>query len=155
MLPAQERLDGHDGSGREVDERLVVEPELGALEGPPQIVLHRRPVDGLGVHLGVEQDGLADRVRLRPVERDLRLLEQVQRLVGGRRGNRELLQFLYIASGSASELAFQLRLACALGFGEEATVDAARTELLSLQRMLNRLTQHLANRPVAHRKTTT
>src|SRR6478735_3585936 len=50
----------------------------------------------------------------------------------GRRGNRELLQFLYIASGSASELAFQLRLACALGFGEEATVDATRTELLSL-----------------------
>ncbi len=29
----------------------------------------------------------------------------------GRRGNRELLQFLYIASGSASELAFQLQLA--------------------------------------------
>jgi len=70
----------------------------------------------------------------------------------GRRGNRELLQFLYIASGSASELAFQLQLASALGFGEEVTVDAARAELLSLQRMLNRLTQHLANRPVARRK---
>ncbi|HEX7981218.1 MAG TPA: four helix bundle protein [Gemmatimonadaceae bacterium] len=69
----------------------------------------------------------------------------------GRRGNRELLQFLYIASGSASELAFQLQLACALGLGEEATVDATRTELLSLQRMLNRLTQHLANRPVTRR----
>ena len=65
----------------------------------------------------------------------------------GRRGNRELLQFLYVASGSACELAFQLQLACALGFGEETTVDATRTELLSLQRMLNRLTQHLANRP--------
>ena len=69
----------------------------------------------------------------------------------GRRGNRELLQFLYVASGSASELAFQLQLACALGFGEEATVDVARDELLSLQRMLNRLTQHHANRPVARR----
>ena len=73
----------------------------------------------------------------------------------GRRGSRELLQFLYIASGSASELAFQLRLACTLGYGEEATVDATRTELLSLQRMLNRLTQHLANRPVARRKAST
>jgi four helix bundle protein len=70
----------------------------------------------------------------------------------GRRGNRELLQFLYIATGSASELAFQLQLACSLGFGEEATVDGARTELLSLQRMLNRLTQHLATRPTARRK---
>ena len=73
----------------------------------------------------------------------------------GRRGNRELLQFLYVASGSASELAFQLQLACALGFGEEATVDVARDELLSLQRMLNRLTQHLANRPAARRNAST
>jgi len=70
----------------------------------------------------------------------------------GRRGNRELLQFLYVASGSASELAFQLQLACALGFGEETTVDATRTELLSLQRMLNRLTQHLANRPTGRER---
>jgi four helix bundle protein len=73
----------------------------------------------------------------------------------GRRGNRELLQFLYIASGSASELAFQLQLACALAFGEEPTADATRNELLSLQRMLNRLTQHLANRPAARRKAST
>ena len=70
----------------------------------------------------------------------------------GRRGNRELLQFLYIASGSASELAFQLQLPCSLGFGEEATADATRTELLVLQRMLNRLTQHLATRPTARRR---
>ena len=70
----------------------------------------------------------------------------------GRRGNRELLQFLYIASGSASELAFQLQLASALGLEEKATIDATRTVLLSLQRMLNRLTQHLANRPAARRK---
>ena len=51
----------------------------------------------------------------------------------GRRGNRELLQFLYIASGSASELAFQLQLACALAFGEETAAGATRNELLSLQ----------------------
>ena len=70
----------------------------------------------------------------------------------GRRGNRELLQFLYVASGSASELAFQLQLACALGFGEESAVAVARNELGSLQRMLNRLTQHHANRQVADRK---
>ena len=72
----------------------------------------------------------------------------------GRRGNRELLQFLYIASGSASELAFQLHLACALGFGDEATINITRDELLSLQRMLNRLTQHLAKQPLARRKVT-
>jgi four helix bundle protein len=69
----------------------------------------------------------------------------------GRRGNRELLQFLYIASGSASELAFQLQLACALGFGDATAVDATSKELVSLQRMLNRLTRHLSNRPVAPR----
>jgi four helix bundle protein len=73
----------------------------------------------------------------------------------GRRGNREFLQFLYIASGSASELAFQLQLACALGFGDKTGVDSTQNELLSLQRMLNRLTQHLANRPVARRKGST
>jgi four helix bundle protein len=73
----------------------------------------------------------------------------------GRRGNRELLQFLYIASGSASELACLLQLACALGFGDKTGVDSTQNELLSLQRMLNRLTQHLANRPVARRKGST
>jgi four helix bundle protein len=70
----------------------------------------------------------------------------------GRRGNRELLQFLYIASGSASELAFQLQLSCALGFGDAASGDITRDELTSLQRMLNRLTQHLAGRPLARQK---
>jgi four helix bundle protein len=70
----------------------------------------------------------------------------------GRRGNRELLQFLYIASGSASEVAFQLQLSCALGFGDAPSVDVTRDELTSLQRMLNRLTQHLAGRPLARQK---
>ena len=75
--PAQERLHADDPAGRELDDRLVVEPELGAVDGAPQVVLERRPVDGLGVHLGVEQDRRPDRVELRAVERDLRLLEQV------------------------------------------------------------------------------
>jgi four helix bundle protein len=70
----------------------------------------------------------------------------------GRRGNRELLQFLYIASGSASELAVQLELASALGFGDESAIGATRDELSSLQRMLNRLTQNLANRSGASRR---
>ena len=80
VLPAQQRLHAQHGARGEVDQRLVVEPQLGSLDRPPQVALEGRPVDGLGVHLGIEQDRPADRVRLRPVEGDLGLLEQVERM---------------------------------------------------------------------------
>src|SRR5689334_18692896 len=46
----------------------------------------------------------------------------------GRRSNRELLQFLYIALGSASELTCQLRIATDLGFGNPGSAIHLRTE---------------------------
>ena len=80
VLPAQQRLHAQHGARGEVDQRLVVEPQLRALDRPPEVALERRPVDGLGVHLGIEQHRRAYRVRLRPMQRDLRLLEQVERM---------------------------------------------------------------------------
>lgn len=61
----------------------------------------------------------------------------------GRRRNRELLQFLYIASGSASELAFQLRLTGELDYGAPADRESVHGHLSRLQRRLNRLTNYL------------
>ena len=77
MLPAQEGLHPHDAAGGEVHQWLVVEAQLGAFDRAPEVVLQRGTLDGLGPHLGVEQDRAPERVRLGPVEGDLRLLEQV------------------------------------------------------------------------------
>ena len=58
----------------------------------------------------------------------------------GRGGEREFLRFLYLALGSATELAVQLELAIALGFIEAETGAALRDRTNHVQRMLNRLT---------------
>jgi four helix bundle protein len=57
----------------------------------------------------------------------------------GRGGNRELIRFLSIALGSATELEFQLRLACRLAMLDETTFRDATTRVLSVERMLARL----------------
>jgi four helix bundle protein len=64
----------------------------------------------------------------------------------GRRGDRELLQFLYIASGSARELGFQLHIAGMRNYGDVSRRAEVRKELESVQRMLNRLTTRLRAR---------
>jgi four helix bundle protein len=64
----------------------------------------------------------------------------------GRRGDRELLQFLYVASGSARELGFQLHIAGLLGYGRVSERAKANEELDHMQRMLNRLTARLSAR---------
>ena len=69
----------------------------------------------------------------------------------GRRGNRELLNHLYIAFASAKELAFQLQLADDLRFGSPAARAEAQRELDRLERMSNRLTAYLRGHP-ARRK---
>jgi len=66
----------------------------------------------------------------------------------GRRGNRELLNHLYIAMASGSELEFQLGLAEKLGFGTPDEHREVFTELNRVQRMLNRLTAYLRAQPV-------
>jgi four helix bundle protein len=70
----------------------------------------------------------------------------------GRRGNRELLNYLYIAFASSSELAFQLQLATDLGYGTDRVREATHQELERLQRMLNRLTAYLRAQPAQRRK---
>jgi four helix bundle protein len=57
----------------------------------------------------------------------------------GRHRNGELLQFLYIASGSARELAFQLRLASEFEYGALGDRERVIDEIDRMQRMLNRL----------------
>jgi four helix bundle protein len=64
----------------------------------------------------------------------------------GRRGDRELLQFLYIASGSARELGFQLHLAGLRNYGDELQRATVKKDLDLVQRMLNRLTARLKAR---------
>jgi four helix bundle protein len=66
----------------------------------------------------------------------------------GRRTNRELLSFVYIASGSASELEFQLRMAHDLGFGDPEVRARVMEELLVTRRMLSRLIAFLRSQPV-------
>jgi four helix bundle protein len=58
----------------------------------------------------------------------------------GRGGNREFLRFLYIALGSATELAIQLDLAIALDFVDAAEGATLVDRTNHVQRMLNRLT---------------
>jgi four helix bundle protein len=57
----------------------------------------------------------------------------------GRRSNRELLQFLYFAAGSAKELACQLRIATELGYGKQASEQELVDETRRVASMLARL----------------
>ena len=70
----------------------------------------------------------------------------------GRRSNRELLNYLYIAFASSSELEFQLQLAADLEFGTAPDRERSRAQLQSVRRMLNRLTAYLRARPPRRRK---
>lgn len=57
----------------------------------------------------------------------------------GRHGDRELVAFLQIAMGSASELKFQIELAIALAFTSAESARRLCEELNRLMRMLSRL----------------
>jgi len=61
----------------------------------------------------------------------------------GRGGNRELVRFLYYASGSVSELSSQLRIATDLGFGDPSTAASLSDQALRLGKMLTRLITYL------------
>jgi four helix bundle protein len=65
----------------------------------------------------------------------------------GRRTNKELLNYLYTASGSGSELEFQLQLGERLGFGEPGNRQAVTEELQVTRRMLSRLIGFLRSQP--------
>lgn len=57
----------------------------------------------------------------------------------GKRGNAELHRFMQIASGSASELDYQLLLARDLGYVSPIEYQRANEDLLRLRRMLTSL----------------
>jgi four helix bundle protein len=65
----------------------------------------------------------------------------------GRRSNRELLQFLYVAMGSASELQFQCELAGKLAMADAMELDSAKREVERLKSMLSRLITALRKQP--------
>lgn len=70
----------------------------------------------------------------------------------GRRGDRELLNYLYTAFSSAKELAFQLRVSDGLQFGTASERRELSANLDRLERMLNRLTAYLRARPTQEKK---
>ena len=68
-------------------------------------------------------------------------------------GEREFLQFLYIALGSATELAIQVDLAVALSLISDADGASLADQINHVQRMLNRFTASVRqklNRPSAN-----
>lgn len=54
----------------------------------------------------------------------------------GRSGDRELLSFLHIAMGSATELEFHCLLARDLEFGEHADLDVLSDHIIEMKKML-------------------
>ena len=70
----------------------------------------------------------------------------------GRRGNSELLTFLYFASGSARELACQIRIATELGFGDHASAQQLTVQSLRVSKMLTRLINFLRGQPAQRQK---
>ena len=65
----------------------------------------------------------------------------------GRRSNRELVAYLYNASGSTSELAAQIRIATELGFGDPSSADQLSSDVKRIARMLSRLVTFHRNQP--------
>jgi four helix bundle protein len=94
-----------------------------------------------------ERYGLAQQMRRAAVSVGCNIAEGC-----GRRGNRELLNHLYIAMASGSELEFQLGLTEKLAFGADEARKEVASELNRVQRMLNRLTAYLRAQPAWRRK---
>ena len=65
----------------------------------------------------------------------------------GRRGNRELVNFLHFAASSAKELSSQLRIATELGYGDASSAELLSAETTRVSKMLSRLITALRNRP--------
>jgi len=93
-----------------------------------------------------ERFGLAQQMRRAAVSIGSNIAEGC-----GRRGNRELLNHLYIAMASGSELEFQLGISERLGYGDPAEQREVFAELNRVQRMLNRLTAYLRAQPAWRR----
>jgi four helix bundle protein len=103
--------------------------------------------------LGNDHAAIALLTRTFPADERFGLVQQMRRAavsIGsnisegcGRRGDRELLNSLYVAFGEAQELAYQLRVSDGLAFGAVTERQKLIGDLDRLQRMLNRLTAYL------------
>lgn len=61
----------------------------------------------------------------------------------GRSGERELARFMSIAAGSASEVEYQLLLACDLNYIQDETHNDLNQQVNEIKRMLNSFIQQL------------
>ena len=90
-------------------------------------------------------------------EKDWGLRDQIQRAAVSicsniaegyaRRGNKEMVKFLWIAKGSASEVQSQLYHALDLGYIAKETFDSIYAELNKIQAKIYRLIQSLSENP--------
>jgi four helix bundle protein len=89
-----------------------------------------------------EQFGLTSQMRRSAVSIGSNIAEGC-----GRRTNRELLAYRYIASGSANELEFQLQMAEDLDYGDATERSLLLKQAQVTRRMLSRLTAFLRSQP--------
>ncbi len=82
MVPPDERLEAEGPARAEVDDRLVVEDELAALERPPQVGLELESGDRGGMHRRLEDLVAAAVDALRGVHRDVGVAQQLGRADG-------------------------------------------------------------------------
>jgi four helix bundle protein len=94
-----------------------------------------------------ERDGLTSQMRRAAVSIGSNIAEGC-----GRRGVRDLVGYLYIAMGSASELEFQTELAKELKLVAPPAADSLLAAIQRLKRMLAKLIAALRTQPAARRK---
>ena len=76
MQPAQQGLEGDDTLFRQRDDRLVIDDELTARKGTPQVRLHVETRNRRLVHGGVEDHGVLGLRALGPVHGQIRVAQQ-------------------------------------------------------------------------------
>ncbi len=76
MVPAQQGLDSGDLAGGQGDDRLVVQDELGPVQGAAQLGLQLEPFEECGVHRGLIRRVAAVAVPLRAVHGDVGVAQQ-------------------------------------------------------------------------------
>jgi four helix bundle protein len=111
------------------------------MQDPKNLVVYRRAIElALAVYRLTEQFpsherfGLTSQMRRGAISIGSNIAEGC-----GRRGTRELLQFLQMSYSAACELAFQLTIATELEFGRAVDRDKVAEYTDHVQRMLSRL----------------